>query len=79
MKKASKVTSKFQATIPKEIRHSLHIESGDTIVFEILSDNTVVIKKATQFDKEYLKAVQETLSEWESSYDEEAFKHLQNI
>lgn len=76
---SSKLTSKFQTTIPKDIRDKLNLKSGDTIVFKIVDDKTIVIKKAKNFDKEYLKATQNTLSEWESDEDEQAFKHLQNI
>jgi len=76
---SSKLTSKFQATIPKEIRDKLNLKSGDTLVFKVLDNKTIVVKKAKSFDKEYLKAVQNTLSEWDSSEDDQAFKHLQDI
>jgi len=77
--KSSKLTIKFQATIPKDVRKSLKLKAGDTIVFEVIDDKTVILKKAKPFDKEYLKALKHTLSEWESKYDEEDFKNLQNI
>ena len=76
---SSKLTSKFQTTIPKEIRDKLDLKSGDTIVFKILDDKTIVIKKAKGFDKEYLKAIQNTLGEWNSNEDDKAFKLLQDI
>ena len=76
---SSKLTSKFQATIPKEIRDLLKLKTGDTIIFKIIDGKTIVLKKAKPFDKEYLKAVQNTLTEWESEEDEEAYKHLQDI
>jgi len=76
---SSKLTSKFQTTIPKEIREKLNLKSGDTIVFKILDDKTIVIKKAQAFDKVYLRAIQNTLGEWDSNEDEQAFKHLQDI
>lgn len=34
MQQEARVTSKGQVTIPKEIRHVLGIEEGDTVVFE---------------------------------------------
>lgn len=75
----SKITSKFQATIPQDIRKKLHIKAGDLILFEILDNDTVVIKRAKQIDKEYLRALNNTLSEWKSQEDEEAYDDLQNL
>jgi AbrB family looped-hinge helix DNA binding protein len=76
---SSKITSKYQATIPKEIRDVLHLKAGDTVVFKVIDRKIIVIKKAKPFDKEYLKTVQNTLTEWESENDEEAFEHLQDL
>jgi AbrB family looped-hinge helix DNA binding protein len=74
----SKLTTKFQATIPKDIRKQLKLSAGDVIVFQVVGD-TVIIKKGKSFDKEHLKALQKTLSEWNSSFDDEAYEHLQNL
>lgn len=76
---ASKLTTKFQATIPKEIRQKLKLKAGDSVTFQIVDNNLVVIKKSSPLDKEYLRALKKTLSEWESSDDEAAYKHLQDI
>ena len=73
--KASKLTSKFQTTIPQEVRKYLLLKKGDEIVFEI-EDGQVVLRKATPFDIEYLSSVESTLSEWNSENDEEAYKGL---
>ncbi|MBM3886740.1 AbrB/MazE/SpoVT family DNA-binding domain-containing protein [Candidatus Dependentiae bacterium] len=72
----SKLTSKFQATIPQEIRLALNLEAGDRIIFAITDDNQVVIKKATPLDLVYLEALDSTLSEWSSANDEEDFRDL---
>lgn len=77
--KSSKLTTKYQATIPKEIRNLLKLKPGDEISFAVTSDNTVIIKKTKQFDKAYIQALNSTLSEWESEYDEEDYRHLQNL
>lgn len=76
---ASTLTSKFQATIPVEIRKHLHLKKRDKIVYELLSDGTVVVRKTTPLDLEYLKAIESTLTEWNSEDDERAYKHLQNL
>jgi AbrB family looped-hinge helix DNA binding protein len=72
----SRLTSKYQATIPKEIREHLHIESGDQIIYELLPDLTVVIRRTYPIDLEYLDSLKGTLSEWESDSDEQAYKNL---
>ena len=77
--KSSKLTSKCQATVPKEIRKVLKIKAGDSIIFEITEDGAVIIRKASPLDVKYLKALNKTLSEWESEYDEKDFEHLQDI
>ena len=76
---ASKLTSKFQATIPKEIRDKLKLKKGDLLIFQIVDRNVLVLKKSTPFDKEYLRALSKTLNEWNSSDDEAAYEHLQDI
>ncbi len=73
---SSRLTTKYQATIPKEIRKHLHLETGDEILYELLPDDTVVIRKTTPLDLDYLKALNSTLSEWETDEDEEAYKNL---
>jgi AbrB family looped-hinge helix DNA binding protein len=42
-KLTSKVTQKYQATIPRGIREKLEIEKGDRVIFEI-EDEKVVLK-----------------------------------
>jgi len=73
---AAKLTSKFQATIPKEIRTHLHLESGDQILYELLSDDTVIVRKITPLDLDYLQALNSTMNEWRSEEDEQAYKDL---
>lgn len=73
---SSRLTSKYQATVPKKIRKYLHLESGDEIVYELLPDKTVIIRKLTPLDTEYLQALNSTMNEWESDEDERAYKNL---
>jgi AbrB family looped-hinge helix DNA binding protein len=72
---ASKVTSKFQTTIPQAIRSAMGISQGDIVVFEIEEDR-VFIKKLPPLDLDYLNAITGTLSEWASPEDEEAYRDL---
>lgn len=72
---ASTVTSKGQATIPAIVRKALHLHSGDVVIFEI-KGNKAIIGKAEPFDYKYHRALAKTLSEWESSADDEAYNDL---
>lgn len=72
----SKLTSKYQVTIPKEIRKLLKLKAGDTMLFEILLNGTICIKKVNATDSEYQEAL---ANEWNSEYDEADFEHLQTI
>jgi AbrB family looped-hinge helix DNA binding protein len=38
------LTSKGQTTIPKEIRDSLHMKTGDRMTFTLLPDGTVLMR-----------------------------------
>jgi antitoxin PrlF len=76
---SSRLTSKYQATVPLEIRKHLHLKQKDELVYELLSDGTVVLRKQTPLDLEYLKGIESTLTEWNSEDDERAYNHLQNL
>jgi AbrB family looped-hinge helix DNA binding protein len=71
----SKLTSKGQTTIPREVRDKLALKPGDLIAFEIQGD-AVQMRKVEPLDIGYLRAVQTTLSEWESPEDAEAYDDL---
>lgn len=74
-KLTSKVTQKYQATIPQAVRKKLEIEKGDRVIFEI-EDEKVVLKKLSTLDWEYLESISATLGEWSSEADEEAYSDL---
>ncbi len=71
-----RVTTKGQATIPADIRKALGIQPGDRILWEIEENGTVRVKRIAPLDEEYLKAIEGTLSEWETAADEEAYRDL---
>ncbi|MCK9991307.1 MAG: AbrB/MazE/SpoVT family DNA-binding domain-containing protein [Rugosibacter sp.] len=72
----ARVTAKGQATIPKRIREAAHIREGDMLAFELDSNNRIIIKRIDSPIDAELSAVQETLSEWSSLQDEEAWRGL---
>lgn len=71
----SKLTSKYQATIPIEVRKVLDLKKGDQLVFEI-DQKVVRLRKVTPIDWQFLKGVESSLSEWSSKEDEEAYRDL---
>lgn len=71
----SKVTSKYQATIPAEIRAFLGVRQGDTVAYAIV-DGEVRLARATPLDLAYHGAVAATLTEWDSKADDDAYRFL---
>ena len=71
----SKLSSKSQVTLPKEVRAALNAQPGDVIAYEIEGD-VVSIKRVEPFDAAFHKALNATLDEWSSDADEEAFRDL---
>lgn len=71
----SKLTKKYQATVPEIVRKKLKLNAGDVIAFEIEND-TIKLRKARPVDIEFSSALVSTLSEWESQNDEEAYNDL---
>jgi antitoxin PrlF len=71
----SKLTTKYQATIPEPVRKVLHLASGDVIAFDI-EDDGIYLRKARPADLLFAKALEGTMSEWESAVDEESYRDL---
>ena len=71
----SKLTKKYQATIPEPVRRLLHLQAGDAIAFDIEGDE-VHLRKARPVDLAFARSVEGTLNEWVSEADEEAYREL---
>ena len=71
----SKLSAKGQVTIPKEVREKLGVRPGDWIAYE-LENGTVTLRRVEPFDAEFHAALTETLDEWNSKEDDEAFRDL---
>lgn len=69
------LTSKYQATIPQDIRKFLKLNAGDKLAFAIEGDK-VVLHRHTGLDRAYLLGLETQLSEWLSDEDEHAFRDL---
>jgi antitoxin PrlF len=75
MNAVAKLTTKFQVTVPMAVRRALEIKQGDTVAFNI-RDGIVTLRRATPTDIAFSKAVEVTLSEWNSEADERAYRDL---
>ncbi len=71
----SKLTKKYQATIPGPVRKLLHLETGDEIAFDIDGDD-VYLRKARPVDLAFAQSIEGTLTEWATEADEEAYRDL---
>ena len=65
MLQTSKVTSKYQATVPTSVRRVLQLKAGDMLGFEI-SGGEVELRRATPLDLAFTQALEGTLPEWAS-------------
>jgi AbrB family looped-hinge helix DNA binding protein len=75
MQTVSKLTSKYQATIPQIVRETLNLNQGDTVAFDI-TDGVVQLRRATPVDLIYAQALSATLEEWHSPADDKAYGDL---
>ncbi|HXG79248.1 MAG TPA: type II toxin-antitoxin system PrlF family antitoxin [Methyloceanibacter sp.] len=71
----SKLTAKSQTTVPKKVREALQLQPGDAVVYEV-QGTEVRLSKLPKADATYLRALQQTLSEWDSAEDTAAFDDL---
>ena len=71
----SKLTRKYQATIPEPVRTLLKLEAGDAIAFDLVQDQ-VRVRKARPVDLAFARALEGTLHEWNSDADEAAYRDL---
>ena len=75
MRPISKLTSKFQATVPAPVRAALGVKQGDAIAFDI-HDGIVTLHRASPTDIAFARALEGTLSEWNSEQDDRAYRDL---
>ena len=75
MLQTSRLTTKYQATVPTSVRKLLQLTAGDLVVFEI-EGNEVRLRRATPLDVAFTQALEGTLAEWSSEQDDQAFRNL---
>ena len=76
MTAVAKITAKGQTTIPADIRAALGVGPGDLLAWDIAADGIARVRRVQPIDLEYLKAVEGTLTEWNSPEDEDAYRDL---
>ena len=69
------MSARGQTIIPKSIREAAGLYAGDTLAFETNGDQVVVRKVSPRRD-ELVQDLSETMSEWASVQDEEAWRDL---
>jgi AbrB family looped-hinge helix DNA binding protein len=71
----SRLTQKYQATIPRGVRDLLDLHEGDLVGFEV-TDHVITLRKISPLDLEFAKALEGTLTEWNSDDDDKLYKNL---
>lgn len=71
----SRLSSKGQVTIPKEVRETIGLKPGDMIAYEV-ENGVVTLTRVESFDAAFHAALSETLDEWTTPDDDEAFRDL---
>ena len=73
--RASRLSSKGQVTIPKELRESIGLQPGDMVGYEV-KNGVISLTRIEPFDAAFHAALSDTLDEWVTREDDEAFRDL---
>lgn len=65
-----------QTVVPPEVCAALALEPGDILEWEVDTSARVQVRRASGFDSAYIASLSDTLTEWESPLDEEAYRDL---
>lgn len=71
----TRVSSKGQVTIPKEVREALGLKPGDYVAYNV-EEGQVRLRRVPPFDRAFHAALANTLEEWASPADDEAYGDL---
>jgi AbrB family looped-hinge helix DNA binding protein len=72
---ASKLTTKGQATIPKEVRKLLGVAPGDTLHF-VIDGKNITLKRAALLDAAFLKLASKSFADWNDPEADKTFRDL---
>ncbi|QOJ19879.1 MAG: AbrB/MazE/SpoVT family DNA-binding domain-containing protein [Gammaproteobacteria bacterium] len=77
MSQLAKLSPKGQITVPAEVRKRLQLKAGDTLAWEVLENGKISVHRVEEsLDVSYLAALNDVLSEWNSTEDDEAYRNL---
>ena len=68
----SKLTSKAQTVIPRELRARLNLKPGDVVRYRVTDSGVIIDKLPPQTDEDTLAS----FAEWSSPADAEAYSNL---
>ena len=72
----TRLTSKYQATVPLDVRKHLGLKAGDTIRWDVV-DGVANVRKVAREDKVWLSLSEGSFAaEWLSPEDEAAWRDL---
>jgi bifunctional DNA-binding transcriptional regulator/antitoxin component of YhaV-PrlF toxin-antitoxin module len=72
----SKITAKGQTTVPQEVRVALKSKPGDLLAWEVGKEGRVAVRRVQPMDVEYLRAVEKTMSEWNTAEDDSVWRSI---
>ncbi len=78
MQAVSRLTRKYQATIPAAVRRVLGLEAGDRVEFSIKGKSVAIRKAKPRIDDDlaFRLAQSHAMREWDTPEDDEAFRDL---
>jgi bifunctional DNA-binding transcriptional regulator/antitoxin component of YhaV-PrlF toxin-antitoxin module len=72
----AKISDSGEMVMPEAIRAALAVKSGDIIEWEITGAGRAEVRRVPNADDAYLHGVANTLEEWASPEDEDAYRGL---
>ena len=71
----SRVSSKGQVTLPKQVRDAIGVAPGDAVAYDVVK-GVVTLRRLEPIDLAFHAALESTLAEWGSKEDDEAYGDL---
>ncbi len=71
----SRVSSKGQVTLPKQVRDAIGVSPGDAVAYDVVK-GVVTLRRLEPIDLAFHAALESTLAEWGSTEDDEAYGDL---
>jgi antitoxin PrlF len=78
MDAVSRLTTKYQATIPSAVRRALKLKAGDRIAFTVKGRSVTVsrVKPSLDDDLAWRLTRARAMQDWDTPEDDEAFRDL---